>query len=131
MTAPILQRVQFDAPPHDVFEALAHGDRFAAATGAPARSGPVPGSDFALFGGAIVGRQIEVVPDERLVQAWRVASWPAGVYSLARFEIRRTDAGSELEFSHLGFPAEEREHLDAGWHRMYWSPLQAFLAAAS
>src|SRR5271169_1700555 len=33
------------------------------------------GGAFALFGGYISGRQIELVPNERIVQAWRVGSW--------------------------------------------------------
>jgi len=27
------------------------------------------------------------LPDERIVQAWRVAAWDAGVYSIARFQL--------------------------------------------
>src|SRR5712664_4976612 len=41
------------------------------------------GGAFALFGGYIFGRQVELVANERIVQAWRVGSWDAGVYSVA------------------------------------------------
>jgi activator of HSP90 ATPase len=38
------------------------------------------GGAFALFGGYIFGRHLELVPNERIVQAWRVGSWDAGIY---------------------------------------------------
>ena len=40
---------------------------------APTEIGREAGGAFVLFGGYIVGRQIELVPNERIVQAWRVA----------------------------------------------------------
>jgi transposase-like protein len=49
----------------------------------------VEGGPFSLFGGHITGRQVELVPDQLVVQAWRAKTWPAGVYSIARFELRR------------------------------------------
>jgi activator of HSP90 ATPase len=45
------------------------------------------GGGFALFGGYIVGRQIELVPNELIVQAWRVRNWSRGRYSIVRFEL--------------------------------------------
>ena len=37
------------------------------------------GGRFVLFGGHIIGRHIELVPNQRIVQAWRVADWEPGV----------------------------------------------------
>jgi activator of HSP90 ATPase len=37
------------------------------------------GGAFSLFGGHIVGHQIELVTNERIVQAWRVVDWSPGV----------------------------------------------------
>ena len=48
----------------------------------PAQISSEVGGAFVLFGGIIHGRQIELKANERIVQAWRVADWPAGV---ARF----------------------------------------------
>jgi activator of HSP90 ATPase len=86
-----------------------------------------PGGAFSLFGDYIVGRQIELVADERIVQAWRVASWPAGIYSIARFELAEQGNSTKLIFDHVGFPTGKSEHLATGWHAHYWEPLQKFL----
>jgi len=86
------------------------------------------GGAFVLFGGYVTGRHIELVPNERIVQAWRAGSWDPGIYSIARFQL--VDAGSETKivFDHTGFPKGTAEHLAAGWKANYWEPLRSFLA---
>jgi len=86
------------------------------------------GGAFALFGGYITGRQIKLVPNARIVQAWRVGSWDPGVYSIAKFELADQDSGSKIVFDHTGFPKGMGEHLAAGWKMHYWEPLQKFLS---
>ena len=87
-----------------------------------------PGGTFSLFGGYIVGRQIELAPDELIVQAWRVQSWPRGIYSIARFELNDQDGSTQLIFDHTAFPKGHAEHLASGWQEHYWDPLTKFLA---
>src|SRR5216684_3017632 len=36
------------------------------------------GGAFTLFAGHIVGRHLELLPNERIVQGWRVVDWDAG-----------------------------------------------------
>ena len=88
---------------------------------------PEVGGAFTLFGGHIVGRQVELVPGERIVQAWRVVDWAPGDYSIARFELVEHGAGTEVVFDHTGFPKGQAEHLAAGWKAHYWETLEKFL----
>ena len=85
------------------------------------------GGVFILFGGHIIGRQIELVPNERIVQAWRVVDWEPGVYSIASFELREQGSGTKIVFDHMGFPKGLAKHLAAGWRSHYWEPLEKFL----
>lgn len=89
------------------------------------------GGAFCLFGGHIVGMNIELVPNARIVQAWRAAHWPAGVFSVARFELAPSYAGTQIVFDHRGFPDGAGAHLAAGWKQHYWEPLATFLARPS
>ena len=73
------------------------------------------GGAFTLFGGFIGGRQLELVPDQRVVQAWRSSGWKPGMYSIARFELMDQGSGCKLVFDHTGFPAGEAQHLADGW----------------
>ena len=86
------------------------------------------GGAFALFGGYIFGRQLELVPNERIVQAWRVGSWEPGIFSIARFELVEQGSGTRIAFDHMAFPKGDGEHLAAGWKMNYWEPMEKFLA---
>jgi activator of HSP90 ATPase len=85
------------------------------------------GGAFSLFEGHIVGRNVELVPNKRIVQAWRVVTWPEGVYSIARFELEAKGDGTHLVFDHIGFPEGMKDHLAEGWQTNYWSLLQKYL----
>lgn len=87
-----------------------------------------PGGSFSLFGGYIVGRQLELVTDALIVQAWRAQGWPKGRYSIARFELSDHGGSTKLAFDHTAFPKGEAEHLAAGWQEHYWDPLTKLLA---
>jgi len=93
----------------------------------PTKLSPHVGGAFALFDGYIVGRQLELVPDELIVQAWRVLSWPRGVYSIARFELSEQAGVTKIVFDHTGFPKGDAEHLASGWQEHYWDPLAKVL----
>lgn len=95
---------------------------------APTRLSTHVGGPITLFGGYVVGRQIELVPDQLLIQAWRAQSWPPGVYSIARFELNDAAGGTRLVFDHTGFPPGTAAHLASGWHEHYWDPIAKLLA---
>ena len=84
------------------------------------------GGPFALFGGYIVGRHVELVPHELIVQAWRTGGWARGLYSIVRFEIAEQGTGTKILFDHAGFPKGQADHLAAGWQANYWSPMERF-----
>jgi len=88
---------------------------------------PEVGGAFTIFGGHIVGRQLELVPNQRIVQAWRVVDWKPGDYSIAKFELIDQGAETKLVFDHTGFPQGTAEHLASGWEEHYWEPLRKFL----
>jgi activator of HSP90 ATPase len=135
----IRQIVDFDASPERVYRALttdefdhvvqlsaAHTQMALGTT--PTQIRPDPGTAFALFGGYITGRVIELVPTSRIVQAWRSGSWDAGFYSIARYDIAQRGSGTRLTFTQGGFPAGEGPTLIKGWHQNYWQPLMKYLA---
>jgi activator of HSP90 ATPase len=95
---------------------------------APTEINPAVGGAFTLFGGHIVGRHIELVAHERLVQAWRVVDWAPGIYSIAKFILVEQGPGTKLIFDHTSFPNGQAEHLAAGWSENYWEPLAKLLA---
>ncbi len=139
----IHQEVEFKASRKRVYAALTDARQFervvqlsdAARTmikpGAPATQISTEiGGAFSTFGGLIVGRQLELVPDERIVQAWRPAYWEPGIFSMVRFELKDAAAGTKLVLDHRGFPDGDAKSLLDGWGKNYWVPLAKFLAGS-
>jgi activator of HSP90 ATPase len=124
----IHQEITLPAPPQRVYDALLQSAHFTRMTGAPAEIDAREGGNFSCFGGMIVGRNVELVPGQRVVQAWRAGNWPAGVYSIARFDLQPHGTGTRVVFDHTGFPANDAAHLEAGWEANYWKPLRESLA---
>src|SRR5437773_797788 len=130
----------FKASRKRVYEALTDAKQFGKVVqlSAAMKSGMAPGAKsaeisreaggaFSLFGGYVMGRQLELVPNERIVQAWRASGWDPGDYSIARFQLVEQGMGTKIVFDHAGFPRGDAEHLAEGWKINYWQPLEKFL----
>lgn len=126
-TTTVEQTVNFPAGLERTFRAIADATEHAAFTGAPASFPSEVGGAFTTHGGNIEGRLLEVVPNERLVQAWRPSGWPPGVYSVVRYEFSGDDHRCEIALTHTGLPDGEAEHIAEGWQKMYWGPLTTYL----
>ena len=136
----IHQEPSFKANRQRVYEALTNTKQFDKVTElsgvmksmsqmkTPTKISQQVGGAFTLFGGYIVGRHIELVPNELIVQAWRAGGWDRGVYSIVRFDLTKQGVGTKIVFDHTGFPKGEGEHLASGWQAHYWDPLEKFLS---
>jgi uncharacterized protein YndB with AHSA1/START domain len=136
----IHQEVIFKASPDRVYRALTDPelfDKVVVASGAlqamslartPTRISAEPGGAFSLFGGYITGRNLEMSPGVRLIQAWRSDSWPPHIFSIVRFELSAHPGGAKLSFDHTGSPNDEALSLATGWRKHYWEPLTKVLA---
>lgn len=130
MTQNIHQEITYQADPDTLYTALISAQSFGGFTGEPAEIDATEGGAFSCFGGQIVGRNIELVPGKRIVQAWRVTAWDEGVFSIVKFSFARLGSETRLSLDHSGFPDGFGDHLEAGWPKMYWEPLRSYLASA-
>jgi activator of HSP90 ATPase len=136
----IHQEATINAAPARVYAALTESTQFDAVTklsvamkslppNVPSVIGKEAGGTIALFAGYITGRQIELVPNTRIVETWRAGSWPAGDFSIVKFELTAQSSGTRLTLDHTGFPKGEAQHLAEGWRSNYFEPLAKYLAA--
>jgi uncharacterized protein YndB with AHSA1/START domain len=130
----IHQEAVINASPARVYECLTNGEIFSAATEMPAQVGDREGEPFSLFGGRVEGRQIELVPGERVVQAWRFGgahpeAWEPGVYSVVRFTLRPEGDATRFVIDHTGIPRESEARIDSGYPAFYGDPLNRYLGA--
>jgi activator of HSP90 ATPase len=130
----IHQEADFKVSPQKLYQTLLSSKAFSSCTKKSfamfseksASIDSVVGGNFSVFDGHIIGKIIELVPDQRIVEAWRVVDWPDGVYSIAKFEFKSKGSGTHLIFEHVGFPVGLKEHLAIGWQQHYWDALNNY-----
>ncbi len=127
MSKPIQQTVNFKASPHEIYEALMDSQKHAAFTGSLAEISREVGGSMMAYDGYITGRNIELVPDHKIVQDWRAVDWPEGYFSRVTFEFSAIPAGTRLDFSHTGLPEGTEAEFARGWEENYWDPLMVYL----
>lgn len=132
MSKSFKQRIKLPALPKQVFETLLDSRKHTGFTGAPAFCSKREGSEFSAYNGMLTGRNVELVNNKRIVQAWRAKNWPKGVYSIVSYTLTKTpDNKCSLEFNHIGIPDSELEKIKKGWDAHYWQPLKQYLKEKS
>lgn len=123
-TVALKQAVLIPASPAAVYRAYTDPKEHSAFTGAEATGEPKVGGAFTAWGGYIEGEYLELVPNERVVQAWSTSEWPAG-YAPSRLELTFLPDGDGTKVSLLQteVPAEQADDYESGWHSSYWEPL--------
>jgi len=123
----IRQTVEFEASPHDVYEALMDSAKHARFTGAAARVSRKVGGRFTTYDGYSEGKNLELIPDKKIVQTWRAGDWPEKHHSKIVFELKKTKNGTKLVFEQTGVPAEFYDDIAQGWVDFYWTPMKEML----
>lgn len=54
-----------------------------------------------LYGGNVLGKFEELVPEKRIQQSWRLKSWSSGHYSNVVIKLEETVSGSILHKQHI------------------------------
>ncbi len=119
-------QVEYKVSPMRIYEALLDSKKFTAVTGLPAEIDASAGGACSMFGGMILGRNIELVPNQRIVQAWRPGHWSPGVFSVVKFELMPRGSEATLTLDHTGFPEGNADGLDQGWHAHYFDGLRKY-----
>jgi activator of HSP90 ATPase len=126
-TKTIKQTATFKADPHEVYEALMDPVKHAKFTGGKARISRKVGGGFSVFDGYAEGKNLELVPNAKIVQTWRANDWPEGFYSKVTFALKVVDGGTRLAFNQVGVPADQYDDVSRGWKDFYWAPMKRML----
>jgi len=126
-TKDIRQTVTFKAGAHAVYELLMDARKHSAlAAGEEVKISRKVGGKFNV-GGYIEGVNLELVPDEKIVQSWRYEDWPAGQFSKATFSFKEEGGKTRMTFTQTGVPAQFYEDIKQGWIDYYWTPMKEML----
>jgi activator of HSP90 ATPase len=105
-TKTIKQKVSFKTSPHDVYDALMGSKKHSIFSKEEAKISRKVGGKFSVFDGYATGKNIELIPGEKIVQAWHASDWETNVISTVTFELHQTKNGTQLIFTHGVVPVE-------------------------
>ena len=119
------QTYEITAPVEEVWQALVDPTVIEDWGGGPAEMDAEVGTEWKLWGGDIHGRNLEVEPNEKLVQNWYSGEWPAP--SICTLELHEKNGATTVHLTHTNIPDNEFEEVEAGWHDYYMGPLKQLL----
>jgi activator of HSP90 ATPase len=126
-TKTIRQSVTFKTSPHELYEALMDSKKHSKFTGSAANISRQVNGKFTAYDGSLEGKNLELVPDKKIVQLWRSTDWPEGHYSTASFSFKEITSGTRLTFTQTGVPEDDYENIKQGWYDYYWNPMKQML----
>lgn len=93
----------------ELFNALTQREMIQIFTGGPAvmSDQAEKGGTFQFLGGNITGKFLEVVPFTKIVQEWRLKSWPAGHFSQVEISIQQTKEDTKITIVQKQVPVKE------------------------
>lgn len=112
------------APPEDVYKALTIPITIELWTGEGAAMSTEPGSEFSLWDGSIVGKNMEFEEGKRIVQQWYFGDQPEA--SIVTIKLHPHDQGTSVELRHTNIPDQDFDDITEGWTDAYFGALREF-----
>ena len=122
------QEIEFSATPAELYDLIMDQKKHAAFTGAKAKITNRKGGTFDVWDGYITGKNIELVKNKKIVQAWHASDMPEGHISIVTFEfIPLSPKKTLLKFTHANVPVDLSANYESGWYESYWEPMKKYL----
>ncbi|KAI8355601.1 activator of Hsp90 ATPase [Choanephora cucurbitarum] len=116
---------EFQTSAHELYETLTDAQRARVWTRGHVILEKTVGSKFEFFNGNVTGEIEELVPDQKIVQKWRLRSWPAGHHSQVTFEFKEGSESVALKITQTGVPVGEEDLTRNNWNGYYWRAINA------
>ena len=112
------------AAPEEVYEALTNPTVLETWTGEPAEMTTEPGSEFSLWEGSIVGKNLEFVENKLIRQQWYFGDQEED--SIVLIKLHHHKYGTSVELKHTNIPDQDFEDITEGWNDTYFGSLENF-----
>ncbi len=123
----IQQTVKFPAPPEKLFDIFLDSKKHAAAVNSQASVSRKVGGRFRIFGGALQGKNLAIVPKRMIVQVWRGSNWTKSEGdSVLILTFSKARGGGRIQLVHV-LPDRHYAGCNRGWKNYYWKPWRAYL----
>lgn len=112
------------AAPEEVFNALTNSATLQLWTGDKAEMSKEPGTEFSLWDGSIVGRNLTFEEGHKIVQEWYFGDQPEP--SIVTIILHPHKHGTSAEVRHTNIPDQDYADITEGWDTSYFGALQDF-----
>jgi uncharacterized protein YndB with AHSA1/START domain len=112
------------ASPAEIYRAWLDSVTHSEMTGGEATMSDEVGADVSAWDGYITGRNLELVPGERIVQSWRTTEFDDEFEdSIVTIVLQETEDGTVLTLQHSNVPDEHKSYEEGGWQSNYFEPM--------
>jgi activator of HSP90 ATPase len=112
------------ATPEEIYIALTNPFTIELWTGEPAEMSTEPGTEFYMWDGSIVGKNLEFEENKKIVQQWYFDGQPAE--SIVTIKLHADKTGTSVELKHTNIPDADYKDLTEGWDDSYFGALEEF-----
>ena len=115
------------ASPQEIYEAWLDSVVHSEMTGSEASMSEETGAQVSAWDGYITGRNLELVPGERIVQTWRTQDFTdEHEDSIITVTLEEVAEGTLLTLVHSNVPNEQTSYERGGWQEHYFEPMQEY-----
>lgn len=112
------------ATPDEVYLALTTEATIHLWTGDKVEMEAKPGTEFYLWDGSIMGKNLEFEPGKKIVQQWYFGEQEQP--SIVTIKLHPDNRGTSVELRHVNIPDEAFDDIVEGWDTAYFGELREF-----
>lgn len=112
------------ATPEEIYIALTNPLTIELWTGEAAVMSTEPGSEFSMWDGSIVGKNLEFEEGKKIVQQWYFDGQPEA--SIVTIKLHPDKTATSVELRHTNIPDADYADISEGWDNSYFGPLSEF-----
>jgi len=112
------------ATPEEIYMALTNPLTIELWTGEEAVMSTEAGSEFSMWDGSIVGKNLEFELGKKIVQQWYFDGHPEA--SVVTIKLHPDKKGTSVELRHTNIPDADYDSFAEGWDDSYFGPLADF-----
>jgi len=118
---------KFPASPKEIYEAWLDSDSHSAMTGgSPTIMSNEEGKPFAAHNANLWGKNLELVPNKKIVQTWRTTGFKStDEDSQIEVLLEEDKEGTLLTLKHSNVP-EQEIHVEQSWISHYFEPMTTY-----
>ena len=112
------------ATPAEVYNAITNPISIQLWTGEEAEMSTEPGSEFSMWDGSILGKNLEFEADKKVVQQWYFGDQEEA--SIVTIILHADKHGTSAELRHTNIPDSDFQDISEGWDSAYFGAIIDF-----